>query len=154
MGAALERRLKQQPLKDPVSEGILNLLVTAAVLNEQFDALFGQFGLTSSAFNVLRILRGKPEGQPRGEIARRMVNRAPDITRLIDGLARRGLVRRVRGRADRRLSVTLITPKGAALLARIEPAYADYQRNLAATLSVAEWQQLSRLCERIYEEKQ
>jgi DNA-binding MarR family transcriptional regulator len=150
MGAALERRLKMRPVGDPVIEGMLNLLVTGAALNQQGDVLFGQFGLTSSAYNVLRILRGSPEGLPRGEIAQRMVNPSPDVTRLIDGLARRGLVRRFRARTDRRLSLTRITPKGLALVARVEPANAEQRASLAARLSGAEWRQLSALCERVY----
>jgi DNA-binding MarR family transcriptional regulator len=150
VGRALERRLKQRPLKDPVIEAILNVLVSSAALNEQFDALYGRFGLTSSAYNVLRILRGEPEGHPRGEIAERLVNRAPDVTRLIDRLARRGLVRRVRTRTDRRLSVTRLTPKGVELLDAIEPAIEQYRATMAGRLSVAEWKQLSRLCEHVY----
>jgi DNA-binding MarR family transcriptional regulator len=150
MGAALERRLKMRPVGDPVIEGMLNLLVTGAALNQQGDVLFGQFGLTSSAYNVLRILRGSPAGLPRGEIAQRMVNPSPDVTRLIDGLARRGLVRRFRARTDRRLSLTRITPKGLALVERVEPANAEQRASLAARLSDAEWRQLSVLCERVY----
>ena len=150
MGAALERRLRMRALDDPVVEGMLNLLVTGAALNQQSDALFGQFGLTSSAYNVLRILRGSPEGLSRGEIAQRMVNPSPDVTRLIDGLARRGLVRRFRARTDRRLSLTRISPKGVALVERVEPANAELRASLARRLSAAEWRQLSALCERVY----
>jgi DNA-binding MarR family transcriptional regulator len=150
MGVVLERRLKQRSLKDPVIEGILNLLVTGAALNEQFDALYGRFGLTSSGFNVLRILHGQPEGHPRGEIGQRMVNRAPDVTRLIDRLERRGLVKRVRDKTDRRLSVTQITAKGVALMERIEPAIQEYRAKMAPKLSGAEWKKVSELCERIY----
>src|SRR5262245_44055265 len=150
MGVALERRLKQRSIDDPVIEAILNLLVTGAALNEQFDALYGQFGLTSSGFNVLRILYGQPEGHPRGEIGQRMVNRAPDVTRLIDRLERRGLVKRVRDKADRRLSITQITPKGMALMEKIEPAIHAYRAKKAPKLSGAGWKKLSELCERIY----
>ena len=150
MGAALHRRLKMRPLADPVIEGMLNLLVTGAVLNQASERLFGQFGLTSSAYNVLRILRGSPDGQPRGEIGERMVNRAPDVTRLIDRLARRGLVRRMRARTDRRLSLTRITDKGLALLERAEAANVEQRAHLATKLSDREWRQLSALCERIY----
>jgi DNA-binding MarR family transcriptional regulator len=137
-------------LDDPVVEGMLNLLVTGALLNDRSEALFNQFGLSSSAYNVLRILRGSPEGHPRGEIAERMVNRAPDITRLIDRLARRGLVRRGRSPGDRRLSVTRITPKGLALLERAEAANVEQRTYLASRLSESEWRHLSALCERIY----
>jgi DNA-binding MarR family transcriptional regulator len=150
MGAALERRLKMRAVRDPAIEGVLNLLVTGASLNEQYDLVFGQFGLSTSAYNVLRILRGSPDGHPRGEIGERMVNRSPDITRLIDRLVRRGLVRRVRARTDRRLSVTRITAKGIALLERVEPANAELRAQLGSRLSDAEWKQLSILCERIY----
>jgi DNA-binding MarR family transcriptional regulator len=106
VGAALQRRLKMRPLADPVVEGMLNLLVTAASLKEMAETEFGKFGLTSMAYNTLRILRGSPDGLPRGEIAERLVNPSPDVTRLIDRLARRGLVRRLRARTDRRLSIT------------------------------------------------
>ena len=150
MGAALERRLKMRSIDDPVVEGMLNLLVTGAVLTQQSEALFGQFGLTTSAYNVLRILRGSPEGLSRGEIGQRMVNPSPDVTRLIDGLARRGLVSRFRARADRRLSLTRITPKGIALVARVDPANAEQRASLASRLSADEWRQLSALCERVY----
>src|SRR5262245_20749828 len=150
MGVALEHRLRQRPIKDPVIEGILNLLVAGAALNEQFDALYARFGLTSGGFNVLRILYGQPEGHPRGEIGQRMVNRAPDVTRLIDRLERRGLVRRVRDKADRRLSLTQITTKGVALMERIEPAIQEYRAKLAPRLSGGEWKKVSELCERIY----
>jgi DNA-binding MarR family transcriptional regulator len=150
MGVALERRLKMRPLRDPVVEGMLNLLVTGAALNQQAEVLFGRFGLTASAYNVLRILRGSPEGLARGEIGQRMVNPSPDVTRLIDRLARRGLVRRMRVRSDRRLSLTRITEKGRALLDRAEAANVEQRTVLAARLSEAEWRQLSELCERVY----
>jgi DNA-binding MarR family transcriptional regulator len=153
MGEVLERRLKMRSIKNPVVEGMLNLLVTGAFLNQQYDALFGQFGLTTSAYNVLRILRGSPGGLARGEIGTRMVNPSPDVTRLIDGLSRRGLVRRTRTRGDRRLSLAQITPKGIALMDRVEVDNAQYRARLASQLSETEWRRLSYLCERIYGDK-
>jgi DNA-binding MarR family transcriptional regulator len=150
VGAALQRRLKMRAIDDPVVEGMLNLLVTGATLTQQSEALFGQFGLTTSAYNILRILRGSPDGLPRGEIGQRMVNPSPDVTRHIDRLARRGLVRRLRARTDRRLSLTRITPKGVALLERAEVANVEQRAYLASRLSAPEWRQLSALCERVY----
>jgi DNA-binding MarR family transcriptional regulator len=150
MGMALQRRLKMRPVADAVVEGMLNLLVTGAAIAQRSETLFGQFGLTTSAYNALRILRGSPDGLPRGEIAQRMVNPSPDVTRLIDRLARRGLVRRMRVRSDRRLSLTIITPKGLALLERAEAANVEQRAYLASRLSEAEWRQLSALCERVY----
>jgi DNA-binding MarR family transcriptional regulator len=150
MGAALERRLKMRRVDDPVVEGMLNLLVAGSTLIREAEVRFGQFGLTASAYNVLRILRGSPDGLPRGEIAQRMVNPSPDVTRLIDRLARRGFVQRLRSRTDRRLSLTRITPKGVAQLDRAETANVEQRAALAPRLSDAEWRQLSALCERVY----
>jgi DNA-binding MarR family transcriptional regulator len=150
MGLALQRRLKMRPVADPLVEGMLNLLVTGAALNQRAEAEYAKFGLTTSAYNVLRILHGSPDGLPRGEVAQRMVNPSPDVTRLIDRLARRGLVRRLRARTDRRLSLTRITPKGVALVAQAEAANDAQHTALASRLSAAEWRQLSALCERIY----
>ena len=150
MGEVLQQRLKMRPIDDPVVEGMLNLLVTGAALRELAETEFGRFGLTSSAYNVLRILRGSPDGLPRGEIGQRLVNPSPDVTRLIDRLARRGLVRRQRGRTDRRLSLTRITPKGLALLEQAEAANRAQRDALVPLLSAREWRQLSEMCERIY----
>jgi DNA-binding MarR family transcriptional regulator len=139
-------------IADPVVEGMLNLLVTGAALTQKAEAEYGRFGLSSSAYNVLRILRGSPDGLSRGEIGQRMVNPSPDVTRLIDGLARRGLVRRQRGRTDRRVSVARITPKGLELMERAEDANRAQRAALASRLSAAEWRQLSAFCERVYED--
>jgi DNA-binding MarR family transcriptional regulator len=82
-----------------------------------------------------------------------MVNPSPDVTRLIDRLARRGLVRRLRARTDRRVSLTRITPKGLELLERAEVANDAQHAALASRLSAAEWRQLSAFCERIYSDE-
>ena len=150
MGSALQRRLKMRPIADPVVEALLNLLVTGAALKERAETEYGRFGLTSSAYNVLRILRGSPDGLPRGEVAQRLVNPSPDVTRLIDRLARKGLVRRRRARTDRRLSLTSITAKGLALVEQAELANQAQRDAIASRLSADEWRQVSALCERIY----
>jgi DNA-binding MarR family transcriptional regulator len=150
VGAALQRRLKMRAIDDPLVEGMLNLLVLGGLLNRRAEAEYAKFGLTTSAYNVLRILSGSPEGLPRGEIGQRLVNPAPDVTRLIDRLARRGLVRRHREKRDRRLSLTRITPKGLTLVEQAEAANDAQHRALDSRLSASEWRQLSALCERLY----
>jgi len=78
-------------------------------------------GLTLPAYNVLRILRGvHPASLRCGEVAARMVNRLPDITRLLDRLERSGHVARQRGKEDRRVVETRITPRGLDTLARLD----------------------------------
>src|SRR5262249_52733221 len=81
--------------------------------------------------NVLRILRGAPEGLACGEIASRMITRDPDVTRLLDRLEKRGLISRWRETKDRRTVMARITPEGLALLSRLdEPVQAAHRKQL------------------------
>lgn len=134
-------------MKDPVADGVTTLLVAGAALSAELDALYARFGVTSSGYEVLRVLAVDPEGRPRGAIAQRLISRAPDVTRLIDRLERQGLVKRVRSKTDRRLSVTRITPRGADLVVRVEPVLEEYRRGIAPKLSASEWKELIRLCQ-------
>ena len=84
--------------------------------------------LSSTQYNVLRILRGAPEGLACGEIGNRMITRDPDITRLLDRLEKRGLVSRCRETKDRRMVLTRITDKGLELLARLDEPVQEAHR--------------------------
>jgi DNA-binding MarR family transcriptional regulator len=100
---------------------------------------------------VLRILRGAyPNGHSRCEVIERMVDRAPDVTRLIDRLERQGLVARERSSNDRRLSITRITGKGLELLERMRPSIDDVEVMIAGRLSPEECAAISAGCEKLY----
>jgi DNA-binding MarR family transcriptional regulator len=151
MGDALRRRIQQSRFESPAQEAFLNLLVAADHLRARTERLCSEFGLSASQYNVLRILRGiHPEGHPRCEIARRMIERAPDVTRLIDRLARRGWVERDRSERDRRLSISRITAAGLELLDRISPRFEQSLRDFAVRVPPADCRELSRICEAIY----
>ena len=153
MGDALRKRIQQSRFESETQEAILNLLVAADHLRSRTERICSELGISASQYNVLRILRGvHPQGHPRCEIARRMIERAPDVTRLIDRLKRRGLVERARGERDRRLSISRITPPGLELLERIDPRLAELQRELAGRLPPRDCRELSRICEEIYGE--
>ena len=151
MGETLRQRIKQRRFDSPAHEATLNLLVASGHVRQLVDAACETHGITQAQYNVLRILRGAhPGGYPRGEVGGRMVERAPDVTRLIDRLERHGLAERARSTADRRLSVTRITRAGLELLKRIDPQVADVQRRVTAAVPVRDLRELSRICERIY----
>src|SRR5689334_18026073 len=98
-------------------EAMLNLFVAVDHLRGKVGDVCGRFGITNGQYNVLRILRGAhPDGHPRCEIAKRMIEKAPDVTRLVDRLEAMGFVERARSKDDRRLSIARITPKGLQLL--------------------------------------
>jgi DNA-binding MarR family transcriptional regulator len=109
----------------------LDLLRTTDMLTRGLVPLLKAEAISSNQYNVLRILRGSPEGLPCGEIANRMITRDPDITRLLDRLEKRGLISRCRETKDRRMVMARITPGGLKLLARLDdPIQEGHRRQL------------------------
>jgi DNA-binding MarR family transcriptional regulator len=77
--------------------------------------------LTFPQYNVLRILRGaRPEELSNGTISQRMLTRDSDLTRLLDKLEERRLVKRTRDARDRRVVTATITDAGLQLLRKLD----------------------------------
>ena len=153
MGEALKKRIAQENFESYQQEAILNLLVAADFLRNKLEDVFSQYGISSGQYNVLRILKGAhPDGHSRCEIIRRLLEKAPDVTRLVDRLETQGLAERDRSDADRRLSITRITPKGLELVAAIEPPLREVERYFTERVSRKDCRELSRICEGLYEE--
>ena len=101
----------------PQQEVFLSLWRTYDRFRALEDELFGRYGLTAQQYNALRILRAaNPRRVPTLTLAARLVSRAPDITRLLDRLAERGLVDRERPADNRRTVLVGITAAGVELL--------------------------------------
>ncbi len=152
--SAIARELKQTKAFDaPGDEAMVALLRTADIIRGDLDRALGKYGITLQQFNVLRILRGShPKPLPTLEIADRMIERAPGITRLIDRLETAGLVSRKRCPEDRRIVHCMITPAGLEVLARsIPPARAMGQRR-SNRLTENELAKLTELLDRLREE--
>lgn len=111
---------KARQAPSPEESVFLALLRTADVLSRGLAHVLKNEDLSSNQYNVLRILRGAPEGLACGEIANRMITRDPDITRLLDRLEKRELISRRRETKDRRMVLTRITPAGLKLLAELD----------------------------------
>src|SRR5580693_3226546 len=93
---AMVRSARSAKLKEtcPQESLFLELVRTADLLTRAPAQLLKTEDLSAAQYNILRILRGAPEGLLCGEIASRMVTRDPDITRLLDRMERRGLISR------------------------------------------------------------
>lgn len=151
MGDALKQRLKQKTFESPDQEAFLNIFVTANFLRMKNDEVLSRYGLTSPQYNVLRILKGKfPDGYPRCDIITRMMDQAPDVTRLIDRLIKEGYVERFNSSEDRRLSIAKITDKGLQLLNRLKPEIENLHQLISDNLNKEERKMLSALLEKIY----
>jgi DNA-binding MarR family transcriptional regulator len=115
----------------PEETTFLDLLRTTDMLSRGLVRVLKSANLSSTQYNVLRILRGAPDGLVCGEIADRMITRDPDITRLLDRLEKRGLISRCREAGDRRTVMARITPDGLDLLARLDqPVQAAHRQQL------------------------
>ena len=109
----------------------MDLLRTADMLTRGADWVLKDEDLSLTQYNILRILRGAPQGLACGEIAKRMITRDPDITRLLDRMEKRGLISRSRESRDRRLVLAQITPEGINLVNRLdEPVQKIHRRQL------------------------
>ena len=153
MTKALYKRLKQTTKFNSVeAEATLNLLIAAYSVRTLLDNTCSKFGITTPQYNVLRILRGKyPDGYPRCEIINRMIEPAPDVTRIIDRLIKERLVERFQSNEDRRHSISRITQKGLKLLDDIFPHLQETEKRISETLTKTELNELSRICEKIYD---
>jgi len=113
-------------------EAFISILRTAELLDSEFSQLLKPKKLKTAAYNVLLILRGAGrKGLACGDIADRMINRDPDITRLVDRLKKRGLAARERQTDDRRVVKVVITTPGLALLSELdEPVLETHREQL------------------------
>lgn len=131
-------------------EALVALMVASGSLVRDLDAACQQHGITHDQYNVLRILRGVyPQGHPRGEISARLINRAPDVTRMLDRLVQRGYVRREWDASNRRLSIASITDKGLALLADVDQLIVREHIRYTDDMTEDELKTLRRLCQRL-----
>ena len=106
----------------------VDLWRTCDLLSRGLAQLLKSDDLSATQYNVLRILRGSPEGLPCGEIANRMITRDPDVTRLLDRMEKRGLISRTRDGKDRRTVIGKITSEGLKLLARLDEPIQEMHR--------------------------
>jgi DNA-binding MarR family transcriptional regulator len=143
---------KTGPFDSLEQEVYLNCLRTADWLARKAAATLKPAGLSATQYNVLRILRGVGEaGISCHEVANRMITRDPDLTRLLDRLEKRGLVRRERQDDDRRVVKARITEPGLSLLAGLDQPIRQLHQRLLGHLGSERLNQFLQLLEQARE---
>jgi len=141
---------QRKPFSSPAEEALLGLQRTADVVRRGFADLAEARGISLQQYNVLRILRGAAAaGMPTLEIAERMIEKTPGITRLLDKLEAKQLVRRWRCPGDRRQVLCWITDPGLSLLAELDKPILDTGVKAVAALTPLELKRFIRLLDRI-----
>jgi DNA-binding MarR family transcriptional regulator len=101
-------------------KAMLNVMFTANWFKSQQVGLFKPYGISPQQYNILRILRGAKERVNMHCVKERMIDRAPNATRLTDKLIAKGLVERERCENDRRVVYVRISAKGLDMLNNME----------------------------------
>lgn len=139
---------QERPFASLEEEALLNLLRTSDCLNRAFHVKTRDWGVTSTQYNVLRILRGaQPDGLTCAAIGSRMITAEPDVTRLLMRLKALKLIRQTRDSQDRRVVRTQISETGLTLLKEMDPTILSLPRELLGHLERTELEELIRLLE-------
>jgi len=147
--AGLKVEIEQErPFSSVEEEALLNVMRTSDCLHRAFHLKTRKWGVTSTQYNVLRILRGaRPNGLTCSAIGNRMITAVPDITRLLARLKALKLIRQQRDSQDRRVVWTLISTAGLALLEEMDPIIQRAPQELLGHLNGQELLELIRLLE-------
>jgi DNA-binding MarR family transcriptional regulator len=138
MAGVVLREIRQtRPFRSIEEEIVVGLQLAAhRVLAPWAHILADRARLTPTQYNLLLIVRGAGAGgRTCAEIGERLITRDPDVTRLLARMVRRGLVRRDPDPRDRRAARVRITPRGRALLRRLDPVVAELPARLLGALT-------------------
>jgi DNA-binding MarR family transcriptional regulator len=126
----VHEEIKQtRPFPTLEEEAVVSLARTQGKIDHAFADLIKPYGLTPILYNILRILRGAGQsGLCRYEVGDRMITPAPDVTRLLDRLERKGYVTRERDNENRRLVKSMITKSGLDVLDRLDDPVNEFHR--------------------------
>lgn len=149
--SAIQKEIRQtRPFRSVQHEATIALMRTTDVLIRYIGQVVSQEGITIQQYNVLRILRGAgDDGLPTLEIADRMIERTPGVTRLVDRLVAKALVRRQRAIEDRRQVMCWITAEGLATLERLDEPVESASRESFEILSESETREFTSLLDRV-----
>lgn len=146
----LSRLIKQTGFSSPGLKALLNITATESWQNNEFSKAVASYAVTRRQYNVLRILRGShPAPLTCSSISERLVDRTPDVTRLLVRLEKENLISRNRADHDRRVVEVHITKKGLSLLTSLDEPVDSHIKSLTRNLTNKELATLSDLLERL-----
>ena len=140
--------VQESPFSSAEEEALLNVMRTSDTLHRAFHRRIRKWGITSTQYNVLRILRGaQPRGLTCAALGSRMITAEPDITRLLARLKVLKLIRQHRDRSDRRVVWTQISEDGLELLKSMDPLIEQLPHEMLGHISQPELAEFIRLLE-------
>lgn len=150
MPAKFEEAIRQQKFGSAAQKALLNVQYTANWFRDMQREVFKELPIEPQHFNVLRILKGRhPHPVCPGDIKAVMLDKAPDVTRLVDKLVAMGWVVREVGAGDRRRVDIGLTSKGLEQVERISDQVKAQAKGLNRRLTEEEAETLSTLLDKL-----
>ncbi|MEM0927329.1 MAG: MarR family transcriptional regulator [Planctomycetota bacterium] len=150
MAKSLQSELKKRrPFDSIEQEATLALMKTTDLLENRLARLFREHDLTPTQYNVLRILRGEGKPMPILEVADRMIQVAPAITRVVDQLVKRALITKTQSARDRRVFEVDLTTSARTLLKNLDAPVLDLHASLLSEVKKSDLHSLIRILETI-----
>ncbi|MGD8869616.1 MAG: MarR family transcriptional regulator [Gemmatimonadales bacterium] len=149
--SSLQSEIRQKrPFRSASHEAAIGLLRTTDLVRRHFLEVLAPYGITLPQYNVLRVLRGAgKDGLPTLEVAERLIEHAPGITRMMDRLEKRGWVRRERCAGDRRQVLCFLTDEGRRLLSEVDDCMNRADEQALSGLSEAQQRELIWLLDQV-----
>ncbi len=123
---------------------ILRLVLAYATIKNRLSRRIRGRGMTLAGLNIMSLLeQGEGRSLPLHEISRLMLVSRANITQVMNGLEKKGFVRREHSESDRRLCVARLSHRGLSWLREFWPGhYAEIGR-IFSGVSAAEKRRLS-----------
>lgn len=146
--ASLRQQLKKRgPFDSIEQEAMLGIMRTSDLLENRLARLLREHGLTPSQYNAMRIMRGEGEPMPCLEVAGRMIQVAPAITRVVDQLVDRGLIEKQQSGQDRRVFLVGLTSAGTRVLKKLDAPIQALHQSLLGHVSNSDLKTLNKILE-------
>ncbi len=124
--ASIEEEI-QSSFKSEQQKAMINIMFTATWFRSMQANALKPIGISNEQYNILRILSGSKEPRMKMSCVRdRMIDPAPNTTRLMDRLLEKGAVERERCAHDRRVVYVKVTKLGIKLLQETDASLADF----------------------------
>ncbi len=144
----MSTRYKGTPREIRALDAFVKLLRASDTASRRTRDVFTAAGLTETRFGVLEALYHLGPLSS-GELGRKILKSAGNLTLVIDNLVRDGLVERRTGEYDRRMKSVVLTPRGHELVESLLPAHVALIADEMAALTAAEQTELARLCKKL-----
>src|SRR5258708_6255085 len=145
---SIDKDINQRKFRNEYQRAGINLIYTYNWANEQIKLLFDQFDITPQQFNILRILPGAGEPLPPPQPPKPMPEKRGNTSRIVDRLLKKGLVKKMTCKADRRLVDVTISDKGLKMLEKMD-RHQDEFDGVFKNLSESEAKTLNKLLDKV-----